>query len=58
MTYRSEESIFVGAFFIAPGIEDGKVWIGRAEGGCAGEGGDFSIEKLEEVLRKFYEDNF
>lgn len=54
MSYEQDKSISVGEFFIAPGIGEGRVWIGHQ----SGEGGDFSIEKLEEVIRKFYEENF
>lgn len=58
MIYSLDEFVYVGEFFIAAGIEDGKVWIGRASGEREGEGGDFSIDKLQEALRKFYEENF
>lgn len=49
--------IRVGELFIAPGFvpNSGKVWIGEVE---SGEGGEFDAEKLEPVLRKFYEENF
>lgn len=57
MTYAIER-VVVGDFFIAPGIGDGKVWIGRAQEPHAGEGGDFPVEALEAIIREFYEANF
>lgn len=50
--------IEVGDFYIASGISDGCVWIGRARGDSEGEGGDFSVEKLQALLSKFYDENF
>lgn len=54
MTYETEKHVDIGEFFIAPGISEGRVWIGRQDG----EGGDFKIEDVEKVIRKFYEENF
>ena len=50
--------VHVGDFAIAPGNEDGMVWISRIDAEGYGEGGDFPIVELEEVIRKFYEERF
>lgn len=57
MSY-SDVKVVVGEFFLAPGIGDGRIWIGRDSGPSAGEGGDFRIEDVEKLLREFYEENF
>lgn len=49
-----DKHIDIGEFFIAPSVTEGKVWIGRQDG----EGGDFSIVMLQEVIRKFYDEHF
>lgn len=47
--------IRIGKLFISPGIEMENVWIGECE---SGEGGEFSREKLAEVIERFYHENF
>ena len=54
MTYEIDSKVDIGEFFVAPGIEEGRVWIGKQDG----EGGDFVISELEEVIREFYDKNF
>lgn len=54
MSYRSEESIQIGEFHIAPSIDEGKIWIFHGNG----EGGDFPIEDVEKLLRAYYDENF
>lgn len=44
----------VGSFFLAPGMVDGNIWIGRGDG----EGGDFSADELSEVIAQFYDQRF
>ena len=58
MTNEDPPTVLIGKFFLAPGIGEGKVWIGKARGPDSGEGGDFSIEALEELIAKFYAENF
>jgi len=48
----------VGDFFVAPIKGTERVWLERAEGPGAGEGGMFDVKQLQEVIRKFYEENF
>ena len=58
MSGFTDGRVVVGEFFIAPGAREGRVWIGKEHGRCAGEGGDFDIKELEELIRKFYEEKF
>ena len=46
--------IDIGTFSIRPGTQEGKAWIERS----TGEGGDFSIDHFEEVVRQYYTENF
>lgn len=59
MTYQPERSLFVGDYFIAPGIGENCVWIGRAQDGKDdGEGADFPIDAVEALIADFYEKHF
>ena len=58
MSCELDSRVIVGDFFIAPGIEEGRIWIGRESGDRAGEGGDFSANDFAELVRKFYEERF
>ena len=51
-----EEKITVGDFIIQTSYGDAEANIGIYRLG--GEGGDFSKSDFEELVRKFYEDNF
>lgn len=55
---NSDNRIEIGDFFIAPGMSEGRTWIGRLTGPCQYEGGDFSTEKLSALLAVFYDENF
>jgi len=54
MSNELAKKIDIGAFFVCKGMAEGCVWIGHH----SGEGGDFRIEDLEAVIRKFYEERF
>lgn len=41
----------IGKIYLSQGTKDGKVWIGKK----GGEGGDFSLVELEELIRDYYE---
>ena len=51
-------SVVVGDFAISPGNDEGMIWIGRTDADGYGEGGEFLIAELQEVIRKFYNENF
>jgi hypothetical protein len=64
-TYRTTKDIIIpgslriGEFMLTEGYGGpASISIVRASGEFAGEGGDFHIDALEAVIRKFYEDNF
>lgn len=46
--------VSVGEFHLSTGVTEGRVWISHE----SGEGSDFDIEKLEAVIREFYDENF
>lgn len=51
--------VIIGAWAISPSRSDSAgVWIERAFGDCAGEGGDFDAAEFERVIAAFYEQNF
>ena len=42
MTYEIDSKVDIGKFFVAPGIEEGRVWIGKQDG----EGGAISVSAI------------
>lgn len=44
----------VAGWCLKPGLQPGMIWISDA----GGEGGDFHIEELAEVIGKFYKEKF
>ena len=55
---EDDPKVVIGKFFVAKGMESGRVWIGRKSGDLAGEGGDFVETDLEALIEKFYEERF
>ena len=52
-------AVVIGDFaIISPGNDEGMIWIGRTDADGYGEGGEFKIAELQEVIRKFYEEKF
>lgn len=51
-------SVVVGDFAISPGNDEGMIWIGRTDADGYGEGGEFQIVDLQEVIRNLYEEKF
>jgi len=50
----------VGSLILRPSYanEPDKVWIERAEGPSAGEGGDFVAAEVEALLQAYYAEHF
>ncbi len=57
---QERAEIVVGSLTLRPpyGGDKKHIAIHRNDGPAAGEGGDFSVAKLEALLLKFYEENF
>ena len=51
---RDRFEVHIGGWTLTPGAQPGMIWI--SDGG--GEGGDFHIHELAEVIGKFYRENF
>ena len=61
MAYANQSQwLRLSRFFMAPGIQEGNVWIGRLseDGRDEGEGGDFQIEQVSTLIEQFYRENF
>lgn len=52
--YDSRNEIYVGTMTIREGIGDGKIWIENEEG----EGGDFPVRDVENLLMTYFNRNF
>lgn len=52
--YDEMPKIHVGSMLIGAGIQKGRVWIENYEG----EGGDFPIEDIEQLLASYFDKNF
>lgn len=50
--------IDVGKFRLREWPEMNSIWIERASGNAAGEGGQFSLEDFEKAIEAFYNANF
>jgi hypothetical protein len=51
---QARYTVQISGWRLSPGIQPGMIWI--ADGG--GEGGDFHIHELAEVIGKFYQEKF
>jgi hypothetical protein len=51
---RHAFKIQVGGYTLTPGAMPGRIWISAANG----EGGDFHLHELAEVIDKFYQEKF
>jgi len=50
-------AVRIGAFRLNE-MANGDIWIQRAAGDAAGEGGQFDVRKLEAVIAQFYREQF
>ena len=46
--------MLLSGWILSPGVQPGMIWIET----MTGEGGDFHIEELAEVIGKFYREKF
>ena len=46
--------VHIAGWTLKPGVQEGMIWIEAADG----EGGDFHISELAEVIGKFYKEKF
>lgn len=51
---RKEYAVHIGGWTLTPSLQPGMIWISDA----GGEGGDFHINELAEVIGKFYKEKF
>jgi len=51
---RERFEVKVAGWTLTPGVQPGMIWISDA----GGEGGDFHIHELAEVIGKFYKEKF
>lgn len=51
---QSRYQVQLGGWTLTPGVQPGMIWISAADG----EGGDFHIHELAEVIGKFYKEKF
>ena len=51
---RASYEVHVAGWVLTPGMQPGMIWIQSA----GGEGGDFHIAELAEVIGKFYREKF
>lgn len=51
---RERFEVKVAGWTLTPGVQPGMIWIS----GAGGEGGDFHIDELAEVIGKFYKEKF
>jgi hypothetical protein len=51
---RERYEVHVAGWTLSPGVLPGNIWISDA----GGEGGDFHIHELAEVIGKFYKEKF
>lgn len=51
---REQYKIHLGGWTLSPGVQPGMIWIQSA----GGEGGDFHIHELAEVIGRFYMEKF
>jgi hypothetical protein len=50
---RKHYEVLIGAWRLQPSLQRGMIWI---ESAASGEGGDFHIDELAQVIGKFYEE--
>ena len=51
---RERFEVHIAGYVLSPGVQPGMIWIEAA----SGEGGDFHIHELAEVIGKFYKEKF
>lgn len=51
---RERYEVRIAGYTLTPGVQPGMIWISVA----GGEGGDFHIHELAEVIGKFYKEKF
>ena len=51
---REDFEVLLSGWILSPGVQPGMIWIET----MTGEGGDFHIEELAEVIGKFYREKF
>ncbi len=51
---RERYELHIAGWTLTPGVQPGMIWISAADG----EGGDFHIHELAEVIGKFYKEKF
>jgi hypothetical protein len=51
---QARYTVQLGGWTLTPGVQPGMIWISDA----GGEGGDFHISELAEVIGKFYKEKF
>lgn len=51
---RERYEVHIAGYVLSPGVQPGMIWIEAA----SGEGGDFHIHELAEVIGKFYREKF
>jgi hypothetical protein len=51
---REHFKVAIGGYTLTPGVQPGMIWIEAANG----EGGDFHISELAEVIHNFYQGRF
>ena len=51
---RERYEVRIAGYTLTPGVQPGMIWISDA----GGEGGDFHIDELAEVIGKFYKEKF
>ena len=51
---QARYQVQIGGWTLSPGVQPGMIWISDA----GGEGGDFHIHELAEVIGRFYQEKF
>ena len=51
---RERYEVHIAGWRLSPGVQPGMIWIANA----GGEGGDFHVHELAEVIGKFFQEKF